>query len=131
MKIRDSHQKGTNKVIYINDLQLHSRQRVTPSIGKKIQKAFQTGDSDRLYFPLLKPSATEKGTQTFKFSIDLDPDTLKMIKEEEAKGNTISFALPPGGAPVFLGEDAIQFIQSKNGERIMRKLDNKNNENKL
>ena len=132
MKIRESTPpQGKNKVIYISDLQLHSRERITPSVGKKIQQAFQSGNPDRLYFPLPKPPVSEQGVQTFQFSIDLDPETLKMIKDEEAKGNTVSFELPPGGAPVFLGKDTVQFIESKNGQRLLRKLDKKNNENKM
>lgn len=119
------------RVIHFTDLQLHSRMKVTPSIGKKIQHAFNENVPGRIYAPLPKPSSEEAKTGTFKFTMDIDPELLKMIRKNEAEGYETIFTLPEGGAPIYLGDDTLQFLESKNGKRILRELDKKNNGNKM
>lgn len=135
MKLPDSTiPKGATKkyrVIHFTDLQLHSRMRVTPSIGKRIQQAFQENIPGRIYAPLPKPTPEEVKTGTLTFTMDIDPELRKMIQQNEAEGYETIFSLPEGGAPVYLGDDTHQFLESKNGKRILRELDKKNNENKL
>lgn len=116
------------KIIQLTDFQLHSTQKQPPLlVGKKFQTAFETNTPGRFYNTLPKPAAEQK-PGTFSFKIDLGPDFLRMVQEEEAKGYKVIIKLPDGGAPVFLGKDTIQFMASKNGKRIHRgreKIDKK------
>lgn len=51
-----------------------------------------------------------------------DLDFMKMIKEEESKGYKILIELPPHGIPILAGKDTQEFINSKNGKRVLRGL---------
>lgn len=117
------------KVILLTDFQFHSRMRLTPSIGKKIQQGLEQKSARRFYAPLPKPQP--EPDNHFRFEIDLGSDYIKMVEEEKAKGYEVVLALPKGGAPIFAGEDTIAFISSKNGKRILRKLDKKINKDKM
>ncbi len=115
-----------DKIIQFTDFQLHSaKKRPTLSIGKEIQTAFETNTSGRIYNDLKNP-ATEEKPGTFTFTIDLDPSVIKIIKEARAKGHKMLIAMPKGGIPLFPGKDTIEFLKSKNGQRLLRqKIDKK------
>ena len=122
-----NHQKC--KVIEITDLHLHTNSnRPTLSVGKKFEESFETHAPGRFHNSFKKHEVEEK-TGAFSFEIDLGPDFRRMVEEEKAKGYKVIFKLPEGGAPVFLGKDAEEFMVSKKGKRILRRLDKENNKN--
>lgn len=110
------------KIIQITDIQLHTTPKIpTPSTGKKIQKAFKSEKPDRIYSKIDK--ATVPNNQTFTLELlKADPDFVKMIQEEEAKGYKVLIAIPNGGIPIFPGKDTVEFMRSKNGKRVTRGL---------
>jgi hypothetical protein len=50
-----------------------------------------------------------------------DPEFMKMVQEEEKKGYKILIDIPRE-LPLFPGKDTMDFINSKNGKRILRSL---------
>jgi hypothetical protein len=114
-----------SKIIQLTDIQFHSTQkRPSLSIGKKIQTAFETNSSGRIYNALQNP-ASEQEPGTFTFTLDLDPSVIKKIQEDQAKGHKVLITIPKGGIPLLLGEDTNEFLKSKNGKRLLRKIDKK------
>jgi len=110
------------KVIQITDIALHTtRKTPTPLVGKKIQNALEKNKPDRIYSHMESPTISDNRTLTLNL-LKNDPDLMRMIKEEEAKGYKVLLALPQEGIPVVLGKDTVEFINSKNGKRILRGL---------
>lgn len=114
-------EKGVKyKVIQITDVALHTtRKTPTPLVGKKIQKAFEDNKPDRIYSHMEETAISDDRTFTINL-IKNDPDLLRMVREEEAKGYKVLLALPKEGIPLVLGNDTVEFINSKNGKRILR-----------
>jgi len=110
------------KVIQITDIALHtSKKTPTPSVGKKIEKAFKNDKPDRIYSPIEKDTVLDNRTFTLDL-LKMDPDFVKMVQEEESKGYKVLIALPNEGIPVVAGSDTVEFMNSKNGKRIIRGL---------
>jgi hypothetical protein len=110
------------KIIQITDIAIHTAKKTpTSSITRKFQEAFTNDKPDRIYSKIEKPTISENGA----FTLDLlktDPDFVKMVQEEELKGFKVMIALPKNGIPIFAGKDTVEFINSKNGKRIIRGL---------
>ena len=114
------------KIIQITDLQLHTAPKTpTPSVGKKMQKAFEADKPDRIYSKIDKTAVSEDHTFTLEL-LKMDPDFVRMVQEEEAKGYKVLIAFPNQGIPVVPGKDTVEFMNSKNGKRIIRGLAKKN-----
>ena len=112
------------KVIQLTDIQLHtSLKRPTPSFGKKVRQAFESNTPGRVYNSISKPLPRQDDNSFILEMLKLDPDFVKMVQEEEAKGYKVLIKMPEEGLPIFPGEDTTEFINSKNGKRILRKLD--------
>lgn len=111
------------KIIHLTDFKLHSTHKnPTPSTGKKISKSFQNKMPGRIYTSLPKSLAVKNDNSFILEALKLDSDFVKMVQEEEAKGYKVLISIPKEGVPVYLGEDTIEFIKSKNGQRLIRKL---------
>ncbi len=109
------------KVITLTDITLHTADKqLSSSIGKKVKKSFKTNKMERVYSP-----AEEISDSKIKiFILDIlkkDPEFIKMVQEEEKKGYKILIDIPKE-LPLFSGKDTIDFINSKNGKRILRSL---------
>lgn len=116
------------KVIYLTDLKLHTApKRQTPSFGKKVRESFQNNTPGRIYDHLPKPLEMQNDNSFIFRALQFDPDFMKMVQEEEAKGYKVLIGMPKEGVPVLLGEDAIEFLDSKNGKRLLRGLDKNKN----
>lgn len=116
------------RVIQITDIALHTAKKTpTPSVGKKMQKAFEAEKPDRIYAPIEKSALSDDRTLTIEL-LKQDPDFVKLVREEEAKGYKVLVALPKSGVPIVPGPDTIEFMQSKNGKRLLRGLAKKKNE---
>ncbi len=109
------------KVIQITDIALHTAKKTpTASIGKKVQKAFETMEPDRVYAPI------HNGELTIEL-LKQDPDFLKLVRGEEAKGYKVLLSIPKD-LPIVPGKDTIEFLQRKNGKRVLRGLAKKKRE---
>lgn len=110
------------KIIQITDLQFHTTKKTTtPLIGKKIQKAFNTNKPNRIYSKIGNSAVSDSRTLTVEL-LKMDPDFIRMVQEEEAKGYKVLLALPNQGIPVSPGKDTVEFMNSKNGKRVIRGL---------
>lgn len=108
------------KIIQITDVALHTTQKTpTPLVGKTIQRALEDNKPDRIYSHMTDPVISDDRTFTINL-IKNDPDLLRMVREEEAKGYKVLLALPKEGIPLVLGNDTVEFMNSKNGKRILR-----------
>jgi hypothetical protein len=108
------------KVIQITDIAVHtSKKTPTPSVGKKIQKSFSNNKPDRIYSPIEKGPISDRRTFILNL-LKMDPDFVKMVQEEESRGYKVLIALPNEGIPVVAGPDTVEFMNSKNGKRIIR-----------
>lgn len=115
--------KGKYKIIQITDLTLHTaNKKPTSSLGKTFRKSFKKNAPGRIYSNIKDPN---KGKSNNSFNVELfkiDNEFMKMVQEEEAKGYKIVLAFPKSGIPVFAGKDTMEFMDSKNGKRIIRGL---------
>ena len=115
------------KVVQLTDIKLHTGVKKPSSLGKKVREAFRHNTPDRVYSTLPKPMVPTSDNSFILEILKLDPDFMNMIQEEEAKGYKVLISVPEEGVPVLLGEDAIEFLDSKNGKRLLRKLDKNKN----
>lgn len=116
------------KVIQLTDLKFHTApKRPTPSFGRKVREAFQHNTPGRVYSALPKTIVPTNDSSFILEILRLDPDFAKMVQEEEAKGYKVLIGMPKEGVPVLLGEDTIEFMDSKNGKRLLRGLDKNKN----
>jgi hypothetical protein len=112
------------KVIHLTDIKLHTApKRPTPSLGKKVRKSFQNNAPGRVYDNLPKSLEIQNDSSFILHALQFDPDFVKMVQEEESRGYKVLISMPKGGIPLFLGEDTIEFLGSKNGKRFLRGLD--------
>ena len=108
--------------IEITDVTLHtSKKTPTSSTGKKIQKAINSDKPGRVYYPADHLKTSPDQTITMEL-LKMDPDFVKMVQNEESKGYKVLIRLPKKGIPLLAGQDTVQFMNSKNGKRIARKL---------
>lgn len=109
------------KVITLTDITLHTaRKQLSSSISQKVKKTFKTGKIERVYSPVEELSDSKVKI----FIIDMlkkDPEFMKMIQEEEKNGYKILINIPKE-LPLFPGKDTMDFINSKNGKRILRSI---------
>ena len=116
------------KSILITDIALHIQKRPTTSLGSKIRKSFETDKPGRIYTPMIRSSelSEEKGAEEgFKFILDMfskDPDFIEYVEEERKKGFEVTLQIPKSGIPIFMGDDTNEFINSKHGQRLLRRL---------
>ncbi len=116
------------KIIRLTDIALHTAPKTpTPLVGKKIQKSFEENKPDRIYSHFEGNAVLDDRTLVISL-IKNDPDLMRMIKEEESKGYKVLIGLPKEGIPVFLGKDTVEFMNSKNGKRILRGIAKKKEE---
>lgn len=120
------------KVIQLTDIKFHTApKKPTPSLGKKVRESFRNNTPGRIYNHLPKPLKMQNDNSFTLQALQFDPDFMKMIREEEAKGYKVVIAMPKAGIPALLGEDTIEFLGSKNGKRLLRGIDKKKNGNKM
>lgn len=106
--------------IKMNDFALHtSEKKPTLSLAGKIKALFQQKKPIRIYGSLKNPENNDA------FNIDKikkDPDLIKFIQEKEREGYKVLIDIPRDIIPVIPGKDTEDFINSKNGQRIIRGL---------
>jgi hypothetical protein len=112
--------------ILITDLQLHFAPKRDSDLRTVIKKTLAKPDNiQRGYWNIQKfANPSDKyGTATFSIPFENLPEkTLTEIQRAEDDGCEVEFVLPPGGANVYFGKDSVEFLKSKNGQRILRKM---------
>jgi hypothetical protein len=112
------------KIIQITDITLHSSDKQpTKSIAKKIQQSFAQKKPGRIYGRCIQKLGNEPNSiEAILDFTKKDPEFIKMIQEEEKNGYKILIELPKAGIPIMAGKDTEEFINSKNGQRILRRI---------
>lgn len=112
------------EIIQLTDITLHSSyKQPTRAIGKSIQRSLDQNKPGRFYG--FKTNEIIKENK-FKFNLsdflNNDPNFLRMVQEKEKQGIKILIKIPKQEIPIKLGKDAEEFINSRNGQRIIRKI---------
>ena len=118
---------GTKYVlIHITDVTLHTaKKRGTESVSRKIKDALDNGSSGRIVIPI-KGAQDPNNKPTILEMLRNDTDFVKFFKEEEAKGYKVLMRFPSDGIPLLGGKDSQEFINSTNGQRMIRGIAKKN-----
>ena len=112
----------SHTVIQLTDMALHTTEkRSTLSIWKKIKESIRTKRSGRFFGAVMKNNLSTDINLTME-DISNDPEFIKSVLEENRKGRKVYVSVPKNGIPVVLGRDTIEFMNSKNGKRILRKI---------
>ena len=124
--------EGVNyKIIQITDITLHSNKGIIDSkAGNKAKKAFDYMQPGRIYSSQVPPSIFYNPKEFIIERLKNDPSYIEYIRQEEQDGYKILLSIPKEGVPIKLGKDSVQFIESDNGQRVIRKL-SLNNQAKL
>lgn len=116
---------GKYTILQITDIKLHSNhKRPTENQGKKIVKAIEKLQPIRTFHKL--ESVEQKDDRTLTTKTDIlgflynDPYFTDYIKNEQAKGMTVILGLPEDGIPMFLADDAKEFVNGIKGGRKNR-----------
>ncbi len=114
------------KIIEITDISLHTtKKKITKFPGKKIKESMDTEKPGRIYG---KIEHIDSFNKLFVMeSLRKDPEFLKLVQENAKEGYGTLVSLPKNGIPILAGKDTEEFIKSKNGKRILRKLEKKQN----
>ncbi|MDD3531458.1 MAG: hypothetical protein PHV99_02645 [Candidatus Pacebacteria bacterium] len=113
------------KIIQITDVALHTTSHRPTSPSKKIRHAFAKNEPDRIYAPIgavRTKDPTQEMKDTLIHMLQQDPAFIRLVQEEEQKGYKILIGIPEGGIPLSGGADTLEFMQSKNGKRVLREL---------
>lgn len=115
------------KTILLTDIMLHASSKRPSTFGTKLKRAFNAiNQHGRIYQHMNKPDPVKDDSNTLKIDIlsqlQNDPAFIKYVTEEQEKGVEIVIQIPKSGLPVFAGKDMVEFIKSKNGQRIIRGL---------
>ncbi len=111
------------RIISITDIILHSNNGIVESkAGNKTRKAFAFMKPGRIYSRSIPNSVFENPREFIIERLKNDPSYIAYIQQEAQRGYTILLHIPKEGVPIKFGEDAIQFIESDNGQRVIRKL---------
>jgi len=107
-------------IIQLTDIQLHRNADKTDSPGKRVEHAIDNNKPGRIRQKLLVKEGNIIQTPFFDTN---DPSLQAMVRKYQQQGKRVFIQKPPKeGLPVFLGDDAVQFMNSKKGKRILRKI---------
>ncbi len=109
--------------VEITDMAFHSSNpRETVKIGKKMEEAIAEKRAGRFYKPLTSPPPLDRASirQYIIEQLQQNEDFVRLVKEHEEQGVKVLIAIPEDYIPVGLGADAVEFMNSKNGKRLLR-----------
>jgi hypothetical protein len=109
------------KIIELTDIQLHTTFKEPSSVGKNFKKTLETDQPVRIYSPLLKQNLINDRF-TILDVVKKDPVLLKTVQDYEKDGFKVLISIPKVGVPLSYGKDTVEFINSKNGQRVIRGL---------
>lgn len=112
-------------VIEITDVEHHTTKK-SPlgSIGKKINRTLN--DTPGRIYKMADQESVDDPKGYILRILGEDPDFLKFIKDQEVDGTKVLIAFPKDGVPAKYGKDTIEFLEGKNGKRVLRGLAKKN-----
>lgn len=117
------HEPQNGDIIFeLTDFQLHTNSRTTQSVSKTIERSVDSNQPGRIFSPMSSLKVLENNTVQFSMPI-FNPDELApLIQKYQQQGKRV-FLRKPKSLPVFSGKDTVEFINSKKGKRILRRID--------
>ncbi len=120
-------------VLVLTDIQLHMNARPTPSVGAVVQRSIEHNKPGRIFSPLQMPKLG--GSDENEIHVQLpfganDPKLQETVRHYKQLGYRVMLKVPPH-MPIKLGNDATQFMNSKNGKRLIRGMKKRNQQGKL
>jgi hypothetical protein len=112
-------------ILQLTDIQLHSNARPTQSVGGAIRRSIENNKPGRIFSSLEKKqeSNTDQNSIAFSMPFTMDDPVLKQtIHDYQQQGYRVMIKMPRSGLPIHLGKDAVEFINSTRGKRILRKM---------
>mgnify|MGYP000629729990 CR=1 FL=1 len=112
-------------VLQLTDIQLHSNARPTQSVGGVIKRSIENNKPGRIFSSLEKRENlnTDQNSTTFTIPFEInDPILNQTINDYEQKGYRVEIQIPESGLPIYLGKDAVDFMDSVQGKRILRRI---------
>ena len=123
MKTTQIPPKNGDVIIQLTDIQLHTNIRVPEFAGKTMSKKIEAMEPGRAIFPIPEQENNLKnGEFNLMMNVVNDPHLLAMVEKYQKEGKRVILSVPHN-MPVFLGKDAVQFMDSKQGRRIHRRTE--------
>lgn len=123
MKTTQIPPKNGDVIIQLTDIQLHTNVRVPEFAGKTMSKKIEAMEPGRAIFPIPEQEDNLKnGEFNLMMNVVNDPHLLAMVEKYQKEGKRVILSVPHN-MPVFLGKDAVQFMDSKQGRRIHRRIE--------
>lgn len=118
--------KGEKVIILeLTDIQLHSNARPTQSVGGAIRRSIENSKPGRIFSSLEKKQELSNDNSSIEFSMPIamnDPVLKQTIHDYQQQGYRVLIQAPKAGLPIHLGKDAVEFVNSTRGKRILRKM---------
>lgn len=113
------------EVLRITDINLHGNQkRPTQNQGKKIVKALERSEPVRTYHKHEDVTQVNENTITSKIDmlsfLNNDPHFTEYIEKAKDAGKEVLLAFPADGIPIYLGKDAVEFMEGTPAYRKTR-----------
>jgi len=114
------------RIIQVSDIALHTtKKKATKSPGKKIKESMDMEKPGRIYGSIEHTNSFDKFF--LMESLKRDPEFIKLVQENAKEGYGTLVSLPKDGIPILAGKDTEEFVKSKNGKRILRRLEKNKN----
>jgi hypothetical protein len=117
--------KNGDVLIKFTDVQFHTNKKETVSIQPKIEKSYKKQKESRIVFnrdKIIFGKDNNGNEIIFMPSINVDdPGFMSFVKERQKEGKRV-FIQKPKDIKAKLGNDTVEFMNSKKGKRILRKM---------
>ena len=118
--------KGEKVIILeLTDIQLHSNARPTQSVGGAIRRSIEKNKPGRIFSSFEKKQDLSNDQNSIAFKVPFvmnDPVLKQVISDYQKQGYRVMIQMPKTGLPIHLGKDAVDFVNSTKGKRILRKI---------
>ena len=125
-KVTQLPKKGEKVIVLeLTDIQLHTNARPTQSVGGVIQRSIEHNKPGRIFSSLEKRQESVADQNSIEFSMPFvmnDPVLKQTIHEYQKQGYRVMIQMPKSGLPIHLSKDAVDFMSSTRGKRILRKI---------
>lgn len=111
-------------VLELTDIQLHMNARLTPSVGAVVQRSIEHNKQGRIFSSLPTPKPESDDSNSIHIELPFgasDPKLAEAVRHYQQLGYRVMLGVPKH-MPIKLGRDATEFMNSKNGQRLIRGL---------
>lgn len=107
-----------------DDIQLHTNARITQSVSNTLKRSVESNQPGRIFSPIdLAATVLEDDTIIFSMSL-FDPNQMEsLVRHYQQQGRRVFIKKPKNWTPPSLGKDSVEFLNSKQGKRVLRKFE--------